>query len=317
MAQRINIEVRRQELASCLKCPNHDVRNEHCEEGVCELKSTLDSLPIRCVGEWANDKIYYLTQYFGIFATGMHKKWPDGLHYIEVCSGPGRCSTRDGFEQDGTAVAVLNHPAFQYIKNAVYIDYNIDAVNALNKRIKLSGQATKAQAFLGDYNNPESIVNAIGRHEPRSLSLCLVDPTDCSLPFDTIEQIYNATNQHCDFIISFFDKTDLNRNCVMATLFPSHIKLKEKYERFLGDRTFFLRPDIIEMAKLKQNDRIVSEFTEAYKKNLKKIGLIHSEMENVGVLYRLLFATSNPKGIEFWTKANKTCLPSGQKLFNF
>jgi len=247
----------------------------------------------------------------------MHKKWTDGLHYIEVCSGPGRCSTRDGYEQDGTAIAVLNHPAFQYIKNAVYIDYNQDAVNALNQRINLLGKSAKARAVLGDYNNSDSIVKAMGYHGNVSLSLCLVDPTDCSLPFTTIENIFNATNKKCDFIISFFDKTDFNRNCVMATLLTSHQKLKEKYERFLGDTTFFQRPDIIEMARLNRNDDIVRAFTEAYKQRLIQIGLIHSDIVSVGSLYHLLFATSNPKGLEFWTKANKSCLPDGQRLFAF
>lgn len=313
---RININIRQCKLDACLKCNNKDLRNQHCEEGVCEYPSALDNLPIRCVGEWANDKIYYLTQYFGIFATGMHKIWKN-LYYVEVCSGPGRCSTRDGFEQDGTAIAILNHSSFQYVTNAVFVDYNDEAVNALNKRIKLLGKEANARSVLGNYNDSASIINELKSQNSTGLTLCLVDPTDCSLPFKTIEDIYNATNQHCDFIISFFDKTDLNRNCAMATLSPAYSGLREKYERFLGDAMFFQREDIIEMAKLKQNSKIVEAFTEAYKQRLAKIGLAYSDTVAVGSLYHLLFVTSHQRGIDFWRKASKTCLPDGQRLFNF
>ena len=78
----IEINIRQCKLDACQKCINRDLRNKHCEEGVCEYPSAFDNLPIRCVGHWANDKIYYLTQYFGIFATGMHKRW-ENLYYVD------------------------------------------------------------------------------------------------------------------------------------------------------------------------------------------------------------------------------------------
>lgn len=41
-------------------------------DGLCtHTASTLDDLPIRCVGQWAYEKIYRLVQYFGIFANGI------------------------------------------------------------------------------------------------------------------------------------------------------------------------------------------------------------------------------------------------------
>ncbi len=39
-----------------------------------------------------------LAQYFGVFAGGMWKRWA-GLNYIEICSGPGRCVSRETGEE--------------------------------------------------------------------------------------------------------------------------------------------------------------------------------------------------------------------------
>ena len=313
MAKIQEINVRQCPLPSCRKCNNGGVRDQFCKDGICDIPSAFDNLPIRCVGNWANDKIFYLTQYFGIFSTGMHKRWPDGLYYIEICSGPGRCSMRNGQEQDGTALAIVNHPSFKYLKRAVFIDYNDIAVETLNKRIANLGKRN-AQAIRGDYYDSRSIINAIGNQGLRCLSLCLIDPTDCSVPFSTVEEIYKATKGKCDFIISFFDKTDFGRNCKMAAIWDSHRGLKEKYHRFLGDDQFFERKDIIDLANQGNHDKIVDEFKIAYKRKLSSLGLSYTDEVAVGSLYHLLFATGNSRGIDFWQKASKKCTPRGQLL---
>ena len=223
---------------------------------------------------------------------------------------------RNGYEQDGTALAVVNHPSFKYLKQAVFIDYNELAVTTLNQRIANLGKVN-ARAVLGDYYDAKSIVNAIGNQGFRCLSLCLIDPTDCSVPFSTIEEIYKATNGKCDFIISFFDKTDFGRNCKMAATLPTHKSLKDKYHRFLGNDQFFERQDIIDLAIQNNNDKIVDEFKTAYKQKLSELGLQYTDEVPVGHLYHLLFATGNERGVDFWKKANKKCTPDGQLLLGF
>ncbi len=90
----------------CQRCSNREERSVNSSNGLCTTAlSVLDGLPVRCVGSWAFEKSYRLTQYFGIFCLGMHNKWP-ALNYVEICSGPGRCVFReDGQEVDGTALA--------------------------------------------------------------------------------------------------------------------------------------------------------------------------------------------------------------------
>lgn len=302
----------RQVKYSCRKCGNKEERNDHSDGGICEVgQSSLDGLPLRCVGHWANEKIYYLTQYFGIFAMGMNKKWKGRLRYIELCSGPGRCSTRDGNEQDGTALAIVNHPAFQYVKEAIFIDYNETAVNTLNQRIAAVHQDTKARSILGDYNQLETIRSAILQRPFDGLTLCLVDPTDCSIPFSTIRIILEETQQKCDLIITFFDKTDFHRNAVEATLYPTYAKLRQKYENFLGDSHFFDDSRVIAAAKNGNHSELSKHFRNKYAEQLAKEGLKYQDTVQIGRLYHMLFATRHIRGMDFWNKA-KQFEPNGQ-----
>ena len=47
------------------------------------------------------------------------------------------------------------------------------------------------------------------------------------------------------------------------------------------------------------------------------IQFAYSDTVPVGSYYHLLFVSSHQRGIDFWRKASKTCLPNGQRLFNF
>lgn len=293
-------------LPTCQRCTNRDERNENSEDGICKnIQSNLDKLPIRCVGEWANDKIHWLINYFDIFSMGMKNRWSGDLRYIELCSGPGRCSTRDGHEQDGTALAIINHVNFTYLRDAIFIDYNDIVVQILNQRIKELGKSDKASATLGDYNKPESIVKAINSKPFHGLTLCLIDPTDCSIPFSTIIEIYKATNKKCDFIISFFDKVDFHRNGANAILKEEFSKAREKYIRFLGNDSFFSREDVIEFARNKNHNKLSELFKEEYIKSFHELGLRHHDEAPVGDIYKLIFFSAHPTGLKFWTSAKK------------
>ena len=144
-----NLDFRSCDAKQCIRCENSEKREVNKETGCCKLfNSERDGLPVRCVGDWAKEKIYYLTQYFGIFANGMKNKF-DELRYVEICSGPGRCCTRDGKEIDGTPLTVINHPAFRYISKALFFDYSQEVVDVLNARLRIEGKADRAEAFVG------------------------------------------------------------------------------------------------------------------------------------------------------------------------
>ena len=153
------------------------------------MKSVLDDLPIRPVGEWAYDKIYRLVQYFGIFAGGMKNRWA-ALNYIEIGCGPGRCLLRENcLEIDGTALAIIRSPNFSSLQKAIFIDASSRVAEVLAARIGALGAGSIASAVVGDYSNGAGLCGILKGLPGGSLNFIFIDPTECDVPFETIEQI--------------------------------------------------------------------------------------------------------------------------------
>lgn len=309
-----DVNLNEYDLPSCKRCSNSGQRLAG-EDGICpEVRSVLDGEILRCVGPWAHEKIFYLVRYFHIFAKGMFNKWNGNLRYIEVCSGPGRCSNREGVEQDGTALAIVKHDTFKYVQRALFIDYNESVVNVLNQRIVKLGIDNKATALVGDFNQPTELFKVIKNDAFNGLSLCLIDPTECNIPFESIRQIYLATNRKCDFLISVFDGVDFMRNAVAATLDPAYSKVKKKYEDFLGDSKFFAREDVKDAAKRNSSKDITIIFRRVYQEKFASLGLMYCDWKPVKNFYHLFYVSANPRGLDFW---KKSCAvePTGQSFF--
>lgn len=311
MASRIDLN--RRNNALCKKKCNKETRQRMAENDLCiSVKSVDDELPVRCVGEWAEEKIYLLYQYFGIFAGGMKNKWK--LNYIEICSGPGRCINRStGDEFDGTAISILQHKCFEHINKAIFYDYNNSVVDTLNQRIQSLGLSHKAMAKQGDYNNPTSICNDLSQFADDCLNLILIDPTDCSVPFSLLESIASCIPKF-DLIINVATNTDFNRNIPMAF---SDFNRAEKYIRFLGDNSFFNSRHNHALCDAKDFATLRTYFRETYTQSLSKLGFKHFDYTPIRNFYDILFATSSSKGIDFWKKATKEIDSSGQRSLLF
>ena len=282
-----------------------EARDETDDDGLCtRFVSVLDGLPVRSVGEWAYEKIYRLVQYFGIFAGGMKNQW-EALNYLEIGSGPGRCIIRDDCtEMDGTALAVVRNPQFVSLKKALFIDASSRVTEILNQRLAALESTPKAEAIIGNYEDPSSLHRTIDSLPPRSLNFVFIDPTECDVPFATIESIVNRL-RNADLLINVALGTDVNRNIVPAILSPTHTRAREKYEHFLGARQFCARDEIVELAKRSDHDALRRKFAEAYNESLRKIGYVHSDIRPVRHYYYLVFASKNRKGLEFWLKSCK------------
>lgn len=280
-------------------------RLEITENDVCgEVSSVNDNLPIRCVGKWAVEKIYLLYQYFGIFTIGMKNKWK--INYIEICSGPGRCVSRDsGTEFDGTSLSVLKHPAFPHIHKALFFDVDSNIVDTLNRRI-LALNIPNAKAIVGDYSQPEELCHKVySEINPRSLTLVFIDPTDCSVPFNLLRHL-KKTIPNIDFIINVAIRSDVNRNIKEVLLQPEKYRNTIfKYSRFLGTTNFFKNRQNLKFAEEGNNQGLRNAFRDTYELSLRNIGYNHFRFNPIDRFYDILFATSNPRGIEFWDKATK------------
>lgn len=289
-------------------CSKED-RKACTENDLCSVTaSEMDGLKIRCVGSWGQRKIHYLVKYFGIFTVGMHKIWKGDLNYLELCSGPGRCVFRESkAEVDGTALAIMNDPCFKHIKTATFIDFNDEVVSVLNERITNANKNDRAVARIGDYNNFTQIKQIMGAVPKNSLNMMLIDPTDCSLPFETI-RIIKRELERVDLIINVPIFSDVGRNVSNAVLDPDKYKtVIEKYTRFIGDRKFLFEGELVEAINRGENlKNIRMMILNKYYDQLRKIGyqfFNHVVVERNGVnLYYLLFASADERGLDFWNK---------------
>jgi len=229
-------------------------------------------------------------------------KW-EGLNYVEICCGPGRCVIRDeGREIDGTSLAIINHPIFGLLQKALFIDSSAVAVDALTKRIDGLEASGKAVAQVGDYTDPNGIAELLDMLPTSCLNLCFIDPTECDVPFATITAIAE-TLKKVDFIINVAVGTDASRNLPNAILNPSFGKARQKYASFLGNNEFFARSDIRDLAALGKDEELRRAFVQEYVNALAKLGFRHADARAVKHYYDLLYASGSPRGLEFWMKA--------------
>jgi three-Cys-motif partner protein len=306
------IDLRSTPNEKCFGNCNKEARKKNSESDLCTVTSSvLDGLPVRCVGSWAYTKIFILNKYFDIFANGMKNKWGGNINYVELCSGPGRCVFRDTKEEvDGTALSILNHPSKKLLQSAIFIDYNKTVVDTLNKRIKELECGKKFCAIEGDYTDFPKMNKLFAElySKVRGLYLVLIDPTDCSLPFETVKIIKKQLKK-ADLIINYAHNSDMGRNIRKAILEPD-TPAHKKYSDFLGDNEFLKLPETIEMAEKKDTKALRTYYMEKYISQLKSIGYFIGKPKPVknggNILYYLLFVTGDDRGIDFWEKVNIT-----------
>ena len=310
MVARINLNPL--QSTDCSKKCNKEARKTKTENDLCEIRSVQDGLPVRCVGEWAERKIYLLYQYFGIFTVGMKDKWRGKLNYIEICSGPGRCINRSsGTEIDGTALSILKHDAYTHLNKALFFDLNKKVIETLNKRIATLG-VVNAKAYEADYNKAEELCAIIASEvDQDSLNIVFIDPTDCSVPFSLLRKI-KETLPNVDFIINVATGTDFNRN--IGQVFENTGRAN-KYCQFLGNDGFFV--DINNTALCKKGDweSLRTKFRETYRQSLSNIGYQHFGTKRIEHYYDILFAAKHPTAIKFWESATATDYDGQRTLF--
>jgi three-Cys-motif partner protein len=292
-----------------------DERKDKTINDSCKIVvSELDGLSVRCVGDWAYQKIFRLNKYFGIFANGMKHKW-SGLNYLEICSGPGRCILRNsGEEIDGTSLSILRHPSYSFIKKAVFIDISPKTVETLSSRItKLN--ISNADVIVGDYTDIKSLTATLETFDNNNLNLVFIDPTDCSVPFQTIQTIKNKLH-NVDFIMNFAYGTDLMRNIRQAIINPKFV-CRKKYSDFLGVEDYFTNPAIQKIVGSTISDKkLFQHFFNVYQKKLSDIGLKYFDSKLVKNYYMLVFASGNKRGLDFWKRSQKTN-PDEQRELDF
>ena len=143
------------------------------------------------VGSWAEEKYRLLALYDELFSTGMKYKW-DQRVYVDLYAGARICRVK-GYEEDSQRVS---HPA-------PWRHASVRQVYILRRKPRLAGgaegprrrglapQAHVAYVPADCDSKSAEICKEIpkGSQSNKVLSLCLVDPFDFGLKFETIKKL--------------------------------------------------------------------------------------------------------------------------------
>lgn len=265
-----------------------------------EVSHSQDPLPVRCVGKWAETKLFYLRRYIEIFTTAMRDKWQ--LAYIDLFAGPGKCVRRDtGAFLDGSPLLALStrFPFHSYH----FVELNPQCMDALRSRCGRSALAERIHFYPKNCNDAvEEIHQSLA---PGTLALAFIDPTGLQIQFASVKRL--AAGSRVDLIVTFMDHLDIGRNLEQCYLKPENKALDE----FLGTTKW--RQRVSALVAQGQTKAALREIRDAYLDQLSTIGYARdliSDAESVRVtaaasrapLYLMLFAAKDKKGIEFWNK---------------
>jgi len=264
------------------------------------ITSKVDGLVVRPSGVWIKQKYYYLKRYLDIFSKGMKNKWAGNLTYIDLFAGPGRClieSTNQ--EENGSALIALQYDFKKY----VFTEESTELIRALEKRCKDSPKITKIKFLEGNCN---TIVDKITPEvDPAGLNLIFIDPTGIDIHYKTIEKI--AKGKRADLLINVQLGMDITRN------FLSYKKKGDtsKLGLFLGNNV-----DWNELESPRDAVKL-------HKKRIGELSYKTVEFQDIAIkntrnapMYFLLFASKNPRGLDFWKEITKKD-HSGQFEFSY
>jgi three-Cys-motif partner protein len=268
---------------------------------LCKKYAVDDGLPVREVGLWTEEKLWFWNGYISITTSAMvgHPKWPEGLTYVDLFAGPGICRLKSsGKRIPGSVLIAANAPKpFRMILAA---ELDSDSASACEERLKRdAASSTTIHVFQGDCN--QNIQVLVEKIPQRSLTLAFIDPEGVDINFDSIAAL--ATARQADLLILFADRMDIVRN----------VDLYERQQRSVLDRMMGEGSIWRETWKNLHNrtpENICNLFADEFRRQLKqRLGYkVFGEkvMRSAnGPLYRLIFASKNPKGLEFWDKVTR------------
>lgn len=246
-----------------------------------------------------------MRRYFHLFTTGMKNKWPD-LHYIDLFAGAGVAKLRDTGELVFTSALLAAQTDFPFRKLHL-CDADPENCSALDYRLKAVKTRSAYDIHCGDAN---SAIDDILRSVPVRSCLCLTfaDPFGLHFDFETVRKI---SGRRSDLIVLMADNMDALRNWSAHYLDNPRSNL----DRFMGE------PGWRETLSNAVPERQAEKLRDRYRIKLEELGyseFAHERIQNSqgADIYSLLYASRNPKGLEFWRKATIVD-ESGQRMLGF
>jgi three-Cys-motif partner protein len=274
---------------------------------LCKLVESDDGLPVRRAGPWTEDKLYYWTRYVDITVGGMKNLWPGKLVYVDLFGGPGVClNEHTGKRFPGSPVVAAS--AEVPFRRIISVELDSERARACEARVRRFSAAQDLRVIRGDCNAViEEVVASIPAN---SLTLAFVDPESLQLRFETLRKL--ASVGRLDLLILFPVGYDIVRNIRLYEL-----QDQSKLDAVLGSGW---RADWENVAN-RESAKVIKFFTDEYRNRLQtELGYEHVDDVSIKwqgkVFYKLVYASGDERGIDFWRKALKK-ERGGQMGFGF
>jgi three-Cys-motif partner protein len=265
---------------------------------LCKLVENSDNLPVRDVGPWTVRKLYFWNRYIDITTSSMSSKraWSAGVVYVDLFAGPGICEVRTTKQRiPGSVLIAANAPT--PFRKILACEMDSKLALACEQRLANSPAANISKVLAGDCN--ERIYDLVKEIPDRALSLAFADPEGLDARFETILTL--TTDRRVDLLVLFADAYDIVRNVELLYLNDPNSKL----DLMLGPDSKWR--DQWNAMNNRDGTTVRQLFSEIYKDQLRRhLGyerfgeyVIKSDR---GPLYRLIFASKSPRGLEFWHK---------------
>jgi three-Cys-motif partner protein len=267
------------------------------------LRAKDDGLYCPDVGGWAETKYRLISLYQELFASGMKNKWDERV-YIDLYSGAGisRVAKTDVFLKGSPLLAAgVSAPFDKYI----LCEEDPYLLRALEARMAESAPGANMTLIGGKCDEQiDKICAAIPKASSlhRVLSLCIVDPFDFGLKFQTIKKL---SAYYVDFFVLLAVGMDANRN-YDHYVDGEHTKIdeamgnsewRERWKTYPGGRRMF-------------RQFLAEEFSRSMvslgylEQPVHQMKLVKSDEKNLSLYYLALFSR-NTTAYKFWDQVLK------------
>lgn len=264
-----------------------------------------DRLPARASQPYAREKLYYLERYLDIVNKAMRRKWPVRA-FVDLMAWPGRCLLDDGTEFDGSPLLALQaRPPFTHI---ALIEADRGLADALRRRVALTPNAATLDITEGNCNAIDAIDRVRAFVPGNALTIVFVDMLGADVTYNTLARL--TADRKMDLLITF-QVGDLRRNIGDALTKPTE---GARLDRFFGTPQW---RDVVPPT----GDPIPA-LTAFYENRLQALGYPYvgrslDVMKNSrnAEQYRLLLASKNSRGTEFFEKIAAISYEGNRRLF--
>lgn len=276
-----------------------------------ESVAVEDGLPVRECGSWTERKLHFWAKYIDITTRSMvdHRNWPEGLVYVDLFAGPGICEIRSSKKRlPGSPLIAAAAP--KPFRKIIVVELAKQNAAALSERLLRVAAPERVKVIEGSCS--EVIEQVIDEIPPRALTLAFVDPEDFDVPYTMLEKL-TGNGRRVDVLILFADAIDLVRNVDLYERMP-----ESKLYSTLGDPALWL--DDWRALENRSGAKVREFFSRVYARMLReRLGYAGVRQEIIqgpsGPLYRLVYASKNERGLDFWDKIASRELGGQGRLF--